>query len=162
MPPPSFDTPAIFEALSRVCADVTSVKVVMGVNVGTAQSAIVAPLRDSIEEWPAIFLVPGPWSVIPGQRNARLTFTALGAIYNPRDDVGDSSVAVLRVWDLLFDAFAAHAKAYEPAPTLQSVLLTEGPGLSDAEWPPESSNWWLTWPFELEVKVNAAPFYQNQ
>lgn len=155
-------TAAWFEAVGRVCADVTAVKVVQGVNTGeNGTTRIVRPLMDDLASTPAIVLVPGPWTVIAGSA-ARLTFTVDGAIYVPRDRPGDRLVELLEIYDALFDAFAARGKAYAAEPTLQSVLITRGTGLERAEWPPDSNAWYLSWPFELEVKVNVSAVYQPQ
>ncbi|HXU85590.1 MAG TPA: hypothetical protein VN773_07270 [Verrucomicrobiae bacterium] len=154
MPAASFDLPLIFEALSRVCADVSQVDVVYGTNIGTAQSPIVVPISDDPPTSPTILLLPGAWSVIVGGMN-RFTFDAAGTIFCPRDVApGEGLVLLMQIFARLFDAFTARSKAYEASPVLQSVVLTEGPGLQSAEWPPDSEAWYLTWPFGLEVKVN--------
>ena len=158
----SFDLPLIFEALSRVCADAAEVDVVYGTNVGTAVNPIVRPLADASPTGPTILLVPGAWRVLVGG-GARFTFTARAAILVPRStDPGGDAVILMRIFASLFDAFIARTKAYTASPVLQSVLPTEGDGLSEAEWPPESNAWYLTWPFELEVtaNVNAVPLAQ--
>lgn len=158
----SFDLPLIYEALSRVCADAAEVDVVYGTNVGTAVNPIVRPMSDESPSSPTILLVPGAWSVNVGG-GARFTFTARGAILVPRStNPGGDAVVLMRIFANLFDAFIARTKAYTASPVIQSVLPTEGAGLSDTEWPPDSNAWYLTWPFELEVKanVNAVPLAQ--
>lgn len=160
----ALNLPLVFEALSRVCGDVASVDVVHGVNIGTAQNPIVRPLSDEAPVSPAIILVPGAWAIIAGAGHARFTFTAIGTIFHPRQPgaMGEAAVRLMEIFGDLFDAFAIHSKAYNPDPTLQSVTLTEGAGLSEAEWPLNSDEWHLTWPFELEVKVNVITQYQAQ
>lgn len=156
--------PTIFQALTRVCSDVTGVKVVYGVNIGTGggNQTVIRPISDELADEPAIFLVPGAWNVIPGGGHGRFTLTAQGSIWVPRADPEAGSVALMEIFGDLYDAFVARSKAYQPDPTLQSVLLTEGEGMSDAEWPVDSNTWHLTWPFALEVKVNVAAIYQAQ
>lgn len=146
-------TASVFEALSKVCADATSVKAVLGVDIGGAGTNIVAPLADDLPDTPAILIVPGAWTNIAGGA-ARVTYTAHGSIWVDREHPGDASVELMNIFDALIDAFAARAKAYEPTAALQSVLITDGPGLSEAEWPAGSEHWYLTWPFDLEIKVN--------
>jgi hypothetical protein len=154
-------TATIFQAVSKVCADASSAKVVLGVDLGTSGSPLVRPIGDTIPGTPAIFLVPGDWSIISGSAR-RDTYELRGAIYVPRENPEAGVVVLLDLFDQLVDALYAHSKAYGPNNQLQSVLPTEGPGLSDAEWPEESNAWYLTWPFSLEVKVNVAAFPQAQ
>lgn len=155
MPDPSFDLPKIYEALSRVCADVSQIDVVYGTNIGTAETRIVVPMSDEPPTSPTVVLLPGPWNVIVGPGHSRFTFTAAGTIFVPRDLApGEGITLLMQIFARLFGAFTARGKAYEASPVLQSVILTEGAGLSSAEWPPDSEQWYLTWPFELEVKAN--------
>jgi hypothetical protein len=158
-----YSTARIYQALSRVCADATGVKTVLGVNVGDPGNALVVPLADEIPELPAILLVPGPWQIIAGNWR-RDTITALGAIFAGRDaaGAGDASVLLMDTFDLLAAAFEARSKAYATEAVLQSALITSGPGLSSTEWPVDSDAWYLTWPFEIEVTVNVAVTYQAQ
>ena len=160
----SLNLPLIYESLSRVCADVTGVDVVHGVNIGTAQSPIVRPLSEDPPTSVAIILVPGAWSVISGSGMGRFTLNPLGTIFHPRQPggLGEAAVTLMTIFGQLYDAFAARSKAYGTDPTLQVVNFTSGDGLSEAEWPIDSDTWHLTWPFELEVKVNVPTTFQAQ
>jgi hypothetical protein len=158
----AYDALAVYEALSRVCGDVTGVRVVYGATDGASGSPVVVPIADDLLDTPAILLVPGPWSIIAGSHR-RDTHTAQGAIYVPRESPGDGVAKLLQLHGLLAAAFEARSKAYATVPALQSVLLTEGSGLSIAQWPPtETGAVYLTWPFELEVKVNVPGAYVPQ
>jgi hypothetical protein len=152
---------AVYQAFSRVCADVTDLKVVMGVNLGSSDLPAVRPLADELPDLPAVFLVPGPWSIISGGAR-RDTLTALGTILASRENPGDASIALMDAHDALVDAFVARTKAYSPVPELQSVLLTEGDGLSGVEWPIGSNRWHLAWPFQLQAKLNVVSVPQAQ
>lgn len=156
-----YGTALIYEALSRVCANVAGVRIVMGVNLGTAQSPVVVPIADELPDLPAICLWPGPWEIIPGSWR-RDTHTVRGVIVVGREAPGDGVTTLLGLFDDLGTALMARAKAYDAEPALQSVLMTRGDGLTEVEWPRESNAWLLAWPFELEVKVNVAVVYQAQ
>ncbi len=155
-------TATIFQAVTRVCADASSVDVVMGVNLGTSGEPAIRPIADEIPGTPAIFLVPGPWSVISGSAR-RDTYEVLGSIFVPRADPGEGVIALLDIFDELVDAVLERSKAYTPNTQLQSVVVTSGAGLSDARWPDTDDGIdYLTWPFSLEVKVNVAAFPKAQ
>jgi hypothetical protein len=154
-------TATIFNAVTKVMGDVTGAKVVLGVDLGTTDRPLVRPIADEISGTPAIFLVPGPWKIIAGSAR-RDTYEINGAIYVERGEGNAGVVQLLDIFDEMVDKVLARSKAYTPNTQLQSVVPTEGPGLSDAEWPEESNTWYLTWPFSLEVKVNVAAFPQAQ
>lgn len=153
----AIQTAEVYQALSKVCADVAKVKVVYGVLVSDAGTTVVQPLADELVDTPAILLVPGPWENIAGGA-ARINDTAHGTILVRRDDPGEGVVRLLEIHDLLIAAFAARSKAYATVPILQSVLVLGGDGLSTMEWPEGigelNSTTYLTWPFRLEVKRN--------
>ena len=148
------DLRAAWQAIADVCALIDGLAVVMGANDGTADSPRVVPLADAIPDWPALVLVPGPWTNTAGGA-ARIGVTWLGSIYVPREAPGDGSVILLATFKSLLEVLAAHAKAGATDPVLQYVLATTGPGLSSERWPnTDVGAVYLTWPFELEVRFN--------
>lgn len=150
-----------FDAVARVAADVVGMKAVFAAattSAVTVAKPIVVPMANDLSQLPAIVLGLGPGEITPGSWE-RQRHEVRGAIWRPREPVGE--IYALLVGDLsaLLDAFPPHAKGYNVEPSLQSLLLTGHDGVVPAEWPPRSDRWYLTLPFTVEVIVNRAAVY---
>ena len=144
---------AVWQALSAIPAGIDGVAVVVGANLGTAASPRIVPVSEELVDTPAVALAPGAWTNIAGGA-ARISMEWRGSILVPRESPGDGSIELLRIFGLLLERFAAHAKPTGGDTALQFALITEGDGLSFEEWPIDSNAWYLTWPFGLETKWN--------
>lgn len=152
-------TSAIVDGAARVFADAIDGKVAAAAITSSVLSAApeVVPIADDLLEvgFPVVTVALGPWTSALQPGNERLTATLRGVIWRPEQPPGDNTVALYGDRDAIADAWLAHSKAYLTEASLQSAVLTGGPGITPRHLgDPEAPNKYLTLEVSIEVKCN--------
>jgi hypothetical protein len=150
-----------FQAVMRVAAEVTGMKVVHGATPatsGVAASPLLRPATDEIGATPAIVLGYGGAAVTPGAWETQ-KHTVHGAVWRPRDPLAETYTELVADIGRVLNAFPPRAKAFAASAEVQSVLITSFGAVDASAWPAGSNRWYLVLPFEIEVVVRRAATY---
>lgn len=152
---------SVIDAVARVVADAVAGHIfAAGVTASVIGAAPeVVPLADDFSEGglPVVTVAMSPWTNLAQPGNERKHREVLCVVWRPRVPLGEVVAALYADCDAIADAFIGHSKAYLAEPTLQSAILTGGPGIVPRTLPahgavPERS--FLTLPFTVAVVLN--------
>lgn len=157
---------AVVDAIGRVVADAIDGHVfAAGVTTSVLAAAPeVVPLADDFTEGglPVVTVAMGPWTNLAQPGNERKHRDVSCVVWRPRVPLGDNVAALYADADAIADAFIAHSKAYLAEPTLQSAILTGGPGIVPRSIPSANgaAREFLTLPFTVAVVLNRSVQFQ--
>lgn len=151
---------ATIDAIGRVMADAVDGHVfAAGVTVeATGAAPELVPIADDFTEggFPVVTVALGPWQAINQPGNQRVHIELRCAVWRARVPLGESASALYDDLQAIDAALSAHTKAYRIEPTLQSALLTGGPGIVPRTVPSGSGErTLLTLPFTIDVVLAA-------
>lgn len=135
-------TATCWDAVASVCADLTGIKAVFAAGVTASvlyDTSLVVPQADEFLDvgLPCVVVGLGPWSVITGGREMRITYEWQIAVCHDRQVLGERIPAIADHLDELMDGFEQHAKAKLHAEgdafRIQSCLITGGRGIEPRE-----------------------------
>jgi hypothetical protein len=154
----------VIDAIGRVVSDAIDGHVfAAGVTVSVTSAAPeVVPLADDFTEggFPVVTVAMSPWTNLAQPGNERKHRDVLCTIWRPRVPLGQNVSDLYNDCDAIANAFIAHSKAYLAEATLQSAILTGGPGIVPRNIPLGSDRWYLTLPFTIQVVLNRAANFQ--